>query len=419
MAAAARRFGDAPAYVAAGGWTLTYAGLEQASSEAAAGLRARGVGEGDVVALALPAGPDYPVAYLAAAKVGAITAGINPRLSPPERTAVLALARPRLIIATAELAPPTIAATDASSDASHVEIIEPARSADGLLGGLRSVDGPHKVIGDDPDRPVAIVFTSGTTGTPKGALFCNRQLSAICAIDVGDRWGGGGRALIGTAMAHLGFMTKFPGNLRQGGCSYFTDRWRAADALRFTAEHRLTSVAGIPTQLALMLQVPDFETYDLSAVRAIIIGGGPATPALVEEARERFGAALMVRYSCTEAAIGIGTTLTDPPEDAVVSVGRPLPGVELALLGDDDRPVAVGDVGGVCLRSAAVMSGYWQDDDATKAAFTVGGYVRTGDLGWLDDRGRLHLTGRSKEMYVRGGYNVYPVEVEGVLAAIR
>jgi acyl-CoA synthetase (AMP-forming)/AMP-acid ligase II len=413
MAEAARRFGDAPAYVAADGWTISYAELERASSEAAAGLRARDVGEGDVVALALPAGPDYPVAYLAAAKVGAITAGINPRLSPPERAAVLAVAQPRLVIAAAEFAPPPPAT------AVEVDIIAPARSPDGLLAGLRDAGrsaGRQQVIADDPDRPVTIVFTSGTTGTPKGALFCNRQLSAICAIDVGDRWGGGGRSLIGTAMAHLGFMTKFPGNLRQGGCSYFTERWRADGALRFTAEHHLTSVAGIPTQVALMLQVRDFDSYDLSAVRAIIIGGGPATPALVEEARRRFDAALIVRYSCTEAAIGIGTTLTDPTEDAVVSVGRPLPGVELALLDDEDRSVAVGEVGGVCLRSAAMMSGYWKDEPATKAAFTADGYVRTGDLGWLDEAGRLHLAGRSKEMYVRGGYNVYPVEVESVLA---
>ena len=125
---------------------------------------------------------------------------------------------------------------------------------------------------------------------------------------------------------------------------------------------------------------------------------------------------MMVRYSCTEAAIGIGTRLDDPAEDAIVSVGRPLNGVELALLDGDDKPVADGEVGSVCLRSAAVMSGYWRDPAATNAAFTPDGFVRTGDLGWLDSAGRLHLAGRSKEMYVRGGYNVYPVEVESVLA---
>ena len=411
---AARRFGDVPAYVAADGWPLSYAELDRLSSEVAAGLRARGIGAGDVVALLLPPVPEYPVVYLAAAKVGAITAGVNARLTVPEREAVLRLAAPAMVVATQELAP----ATDLGGALALIEEITPAAAAADVLSGLRAAGRPGEqdVVDDDPERPVTVIFTSGTTGTPKGALFCNRQLSAISAIDVGDRWGGGGRSLIGTATAHLGFMTKLPGNLRLGGTAYFTARWRAEEALRFTAEQRLTTVAGIPTQVALMLQVPDFDSYDLSCVQAIMIGGGPATPALVEEARRRFSARLMVRYSCTEAAIGVGTAPDDPEEDAIVSVGRPLRGVTLSLRDDEDRPVATGEVGAVCLRSEAVMSGYWNDEAATRAAFTDDGFVRTGDLGWLDDHGRLHLAGRSKEMYVRGGYNVYPMEVEGVLA---
>ena len=124
-----------------------------------------------------------------------------------------------------------------------------------------------------------------------------------------------------------------------------------------------------------------------------------------------------MRYSCTEAAIGLGTAFTDPPEDAEETVGRPLSGVELALLDGHDEPVVDGDVGAVCLRSPAVMSGYQGDPEATAAAFTADGFVRTGDLGWRDHDGRLHLAGRTKEMFVRGGYNVYPLEVEGVLAS--
>jgi acyl-CoA synthetase (AMP-forming)/AMP-acid ligase II len=407
---AARRFGDAPAYVAAAGWPLSYRDLDLLSDEAAAGLMARGVRAGDVVALVLPAGPEYPVAYLAAAKIGAVTAGVNVRLSARERDQVLAVARPALALAVADVAP----------SSGSVEIVEVASGVDDVLLPLREAGrgGPAlPELADDPDRPVAIIFTSGTTGVPKGALFCDRQLMAITAADVGERWGGGGRTLVGTAVAHLGFMTKLAGNLRQGGTSYFTDRWRAEQALALTAEHGMTMVGGIPTQVALMLQVPGFESYDLSSVRAIVIGGGPATAALVREARERFRAPLMMRYSCTESGIGIGTALDDPPEDAEVSVGRPRGGVELAVLDESDSPVSPGEVGRVCLRSPAVMSGYWGDDAATEAAFTADGFVRTGDLGWVDEAGRLRLAGRTKEMYVRGGYNVYPMEVEGVLAA--
>src|SRR5207302_3268565 len=136
----------------------------------------------------------------------------------------------------------------------------------------------------------------------------------------------------------------------------------------------------------------------------------------VRAGRAGLGASVCVRYSCTEAGIGLGTGPDDPDEDAEVSVGRARPGIELTVRDDDGRVVAPEHVGEVCLRSAAVMACYHRDPDATAAAFTPDGAVRTGDLGWVDDRGRLRLVGRTKEMYVRGGYNVYPMEVEGVLA---
>jgi len=407
--AAARRFADATAYVTAAGWALTYADLDRVSDEVAAGLAHRGIGTGDVVALALPPGPEYLLAYLGAAKVGAITAGVNDRLASRERTAVLDIAAPRLVVAAPGLG-------NEAPGAAEVIEAPAAGSLGDVLVPLRVADEIPAVLPDDPDRPVAIVFTSGTTGLPKGALYRDRQLAFITATDVGDAWGGGGRGLTGTPFAHVGFMTKLAGNLRRGGTTFIMERWRAGDALRLLAEQRMTTVAGVPTQLALMLRQPDFETYDVESVRFIVVGGGPVTPGLAEDARARFGAALATRYSCTEAGIGLGTAFDDPEEDAVVSVGRPRPSVDLALLDADDKPVAAGEVGAVCLRSPAVMSGYWNDPEATVAAFSGDGFVRTGDLGWVDDRGRLRLVGRTKEMYVRGGYNVYPVEVEGVLS---
>jgi acyl-CoA synthetase (AMP-forming)/AMP-acid ligase II len=125
---------------------------------------------------------------------------------------------------------------------------------------------------------------------------------------------------------------------------------------------------------------------------------------------------VVVRYTCTEAGVGVGTAPDDPPEDAELTVGRARPGVELTVRDDDDRPVPDGEIGQVCLRSAAAMVGYWRDPGATAEAFTADGAVRTGDLGYIDTCGRLHLEGRIKEMYVRGGYNVFPLEVENVLA---
>jgi acyl-CoA synthetase (AMP-forming)/AMP-acid ligase II len=404
---AARRFSDATAYVAPKGWALTYRDLDRVSDEVAVGLARRGLAHGDVLALVLPSGPEYVVAYLAAAKLGAITAGVNDRLTAEERESVLGTAAPRLVLADPGLEP---------RRQRNVGTVERVADVDTLLHDLRVPGETPRPLRDDPARPVAIVFTSGTTGFPKGALYCNRQLEFITRTDVGDTWGAGGRGLVGTSMAHLGFMTKLPGNLRRGGTNFIMRRWRAADALHLAAEQRMTTVAGVPTQLALMLREPSFDSYDLDSVKFLVVGGGPITPGLAEEARARFQAALATRYSCTEAGIGLGTAFDDPEEDAVVSVGRPHPSVELAVLDDDERPVKEGEVGQVCLRSPAVMREYWHDADATRAAFTHDGFVRTGDVGWVDDRGRLRLVGRTKEMYVRGGYNVFPVEVEAVLS---
>jgi acyl-CoA synthetase (AMP-forming)/AMP-acid ligase II len=376
---AAERFGERTCYVAPDGTTVSYRELDERADAVARGLSAAGIGEGDVVALMLPTVPEFPVAYVAAARVGAITAGVNTRLTDAERSRVLAIADAMVVL----------------------------DSVDAVRRLATGGSGP--MLDDDPNRPIAIVFTSGTTGTPKGALFCGRQLEFITEVDTGWAWGDADRpaahTMAATSFAHLGPMTKLPGTLVRGGTTHLLAEWRADAALRLIAEHRMVGFGGIPTQVALLLRHPDFDAFDLSSVQAIVMGGGPSTPTLVRDARERFGAAVSVRYSCTEAGIGVGTAFDDPPEDAEESVGRPHSGVDLAIRD-----------GEVCLRSPAVMSGYWHDDAATAAAFTDDGFVRTGDVGWVDDRGRLHLVGRTKEMYVRGGYNVFPVEVEAVLA---
>lgn len=405
---AGRRWGDRTAYVAVSGWTLSYDELDRASDEVAVGLSKRGIGEGDVVALVLPPAPEYVITYAGVAKVGAITAGVNARLTPGEREAVLTRAAPHLIVATADTAP--------ASATVPVVVLEPPAGARTAARELRVEGAAPPPLPDDPDRPIAIVFTSGTTGVPKGAVFAGRQLAFVTEVDTGGRWGPGGHTIGGTSLAHLGPMTKLPGNLMRGSTTHLLPGWRASDALRLVELHGMAGIGGIPTQVALMLADPDFDRYDLSSLQAVVIGGGPATPALVREIRDRLGAAVSVRYSCTEAGIGVGTDFTDPPEDAEITVGRPHAGVEVTIIGDDGEPVEAGEVGEVCLRSPAVMSGYWRDAEASAAAFTIDGAVRTGDLGYVDDRGRLRLVGRAREMYVRGGYNVYPAEVEAVLA---
>lgn len=394
---AARRFGDATCLVAPDGWAMTFRQVATASKEVAAGMAERGAAEGDVVVIDVPTSPDHIVAAIACARLGAVAAAVNHRLTEPERATLVRLVEPTVTVSSADL----------------------GESPDTVLGSLRRRGTEVATVPPDPDRAVAVVFTSGTTGRPKGAVFCERQIRFITGVDTGMAWGGGGASIGSSSLAHLGPTTKLAGALMRGGPTFQVARWRAADALELTERHAMPGVAGIPTQVALMLRHPSFDERDLTSVRAVVMGGAPATPALIREARARFDAPVAVRYSCTEAGVGTGTGFTDPPDDAEVSVGRPHAGISLTIRDPDSGdPVAHGEVGEVCFASPATMDRYWNDPAATAAATWPDGAVRTGDLGRLDPAGRLVLAGRTKEMYVRGGYNVFPIEVEAALAAL-
>ena len=415
---AARRFDDAPALITEHDDALSFAELDRRSDEVAGGLAAAGLGPGDVLALVLPSGAAYVVAYAAAAKLGAATAGVNPRLTPPERADLVALADPRLVVTTPELAVgldagvPTIALDGIGAGAGR-----PGNDARWGLGPLLHAGHVPPPLPHDPDRLVALVFTSGTTGRPKAAEFGEAQLAAITDADVGDRWGGGGPVLASTQMAHVGFMTKLPWYLRLGGPLVLLDRWQAEAVLRMVERHRITSLGGVAPQLALLLRSPALERTDVSSVRAIVMGGALSPPALVQEARRRLGADYSIRYSSTESGgVGTATAFDADDDEALHTVGRPRPGVELRLVDDRGEDVPAGEVGELLLRSPCTMRGYHGDPEATAEALRDG-WLRTGDLGRLDGRGCVVLAGRSKELYVRGGYNVHPAEVEAVLAS--
>lgn len=385
---AARRFGDRPAFVDPDSTTLSYAELDRRSTEVAAGLARRGIGPGAVVALTLTSTSAWVVAYAAVARVGAAIAGVNPALTYVERRACLDRADPVLVLTEAD---------------------EVARLA--VRGGR------PEHLGADPDRPVAIVFTSGTTGTPKGAWFTDRQLAAVTQYDVGDAWGG--ETPIpqygSTQFAHVGFTTKFPWYLRMGTTTHLLARWRAADVLDLVERERIATLGGVAPQVALLLRDPDLDRRDLSAVRLLVMGGAASPPALVAEARRRFDADYSIRWSSTESGgVGTGTAPDAPDQEALHTVGRPRPGIAVEVRNDVGRPVSMGEVGEVWLHSDATMSGYWGDLDAT-AEVLVDGWLRTGDLGGIDATGCLTLSGRQGERYIRGGYNVFPSEVSAVL----
>ncbi len=379
---AARRFGDQPLLVPEGEQAWSYAEVDRASDEVAAGLATAGIGERSVVCLLLDSDPAWIVAAVAASKLGALYSGVNPRLAPAEQQRVL--------------------------DRLHADRVLRPGDVDGRR---RPGAVPPSIPEPDPERPCVVVFTSGTTGEPKGAEFRERNIDAIVEIDLGPdgarSWGGGGPILVSTQFAHIGVSTKLPWYVRTGSRLHLLERWRPVDALRVIARERVPSIGGISAHIGLMLRQPDFDTHDLSCVGTIVMGGGPSPPALVAEARRRFGAAYSIRYSSTESGgVGTGTAFDADDEEALHTVGGPRPGVEVAV----EHATGV-----VLLRSGAVMAGYWRDLECTAATIDADGWLHTGDLGEIDDRGLLRLTGRATDMYIRGGYNVHPAEVEAVL----
>jgi acyl-CoA synthetase (AMP-forming)/AMP-acid ligase II len=391
VAWAAARFGDRPALVDPDGSVVTYEALHRRSDEVAAGMERRGIGPGAVVALTLPSVSAWVVAYLAATKVGAVTAGVNPRLTAVEQAACLDRVEPALVVSTTD-------------------------EADALAVRGASPD----VLPPDPDRPVAIVFTSGTTGIPKGAWFTDRQLDAVTGYDVGHAVGTSTRLIPqygSTQFAHVGFTTKLPWYLRMGTTTHLLARWRPGDVLDLVARERIETIGGVAPQVALLLRDPDFDRRDLSHVRLLVMGGAASPPALVQEARRRFEAAYSIRWSSTESGgVGTGTAPDAPDDEALHTVGRPRPGIGIQVRGTDDLPLPHGEVGAVWIRSDASMSGYWRNPEATADAL-VDGWLRTGDLGFVDATACLTLAGRQGEMFIRGGYNVFPSEVSGVLAS--
>ncbi|MGW1029134.1 class I adenylate-forming enzyme family protein [Streptomyces sp. NPDC002577] len=389
---------------------LRYGQLDMLVDRLAAGLARQGVRAGDLVALSLPAGAEYVAAYLALARIGAVTTGVNPRLRPAERAAVLTAAAPQLVLATEELA-------EGVPSGCPVLRCVPAREASVVWHGLLEDTAPPPEPAEDLDRPETVVFTSGTTGAPKGALFASRQIAAITAMDTGGQWGTGGPLLVATGLPHVGFMTKLAGHLQAGATMHVLGHWRAADALRVIARKRVPYIGGVAAQISLLLHHPSFESYDFSHVRGLMVGGGPSPAATVREARARFDAGYSVRYSLTESG-GLGTlTRFDAPEEETLhTAGRPRPGITLEIRDPDTgHRMGLGETGEIVLSGDTVMAGYWRDPQATARVLSPDRHLRTGDLGFLGEDGCLRVTGRIKDMYIRGGYNVFPHEVESVL----
>ncbi|MEV0624091.1 AMP-binding protein [Nonomuraea sp. NPDC050404] len=380
---AARRFGGRAAVVA-GSVRLSFADLDLLSDQVAAGLAHRGTRIGDLVVLALPDGPEFVICYVAAAKIGAVTAGIGTR-----RPELLAGLDPALVITAPGVLPRT-----AGLDVVRLPLARGGRGPGGYdpvpLTGLRRAEPPPPPFPPDPSRPVVVTFTAGRTGPPKGVLFGDRQLEAIRAHGAGLRWGTGDARLVPHPLGRLGFATRLPVFLQTGRTCHVVPEWSPEAALQVIREHGIGVLQGSPDQLSRILDADE----DLPGLTLILSSGAPAAPELIRALRARYGVPVCNRYICTEAGLGLGTRPDDPPEDAEISVGRPRGGVTVSIRDAAGRAPAPEEPGEVFLRSDAVMSGY-VGNSPDHAAFARDGFVRTGDRGYIDHTGRLHLVGRA------------------------
>ena len=405
---------------------LTYGDWNALAGRVAAGLAARGVGRGDVVALLLPSTPLYMVAYLGAARLGAVTTGINVRYRRTEIGHLLQRSGARCLLAVDAWHDADFRAALASLDVATPELRDVVwLGADRVRASTREAvaeigTGTPPAGGPAPDDPAAIVFTSGTTGAPKGAWYTHRNLLALVEIER-HRYADGVPTVekhlaAGISFAHVGTMVRIGVQLAHRGATIVHDTFDPAAVLATIAAERLAHLGGIPTQIVMLLDHPERARHDLSSLRTVLIGGAPASPELIRRIQATLGVVVSVRYSSTEVGIATASLPDDPPELLATTVGKATPGVELRVVDEANRPLPAGAPGEVVIRSPATMRGYWRDPEATAATIDAEGWVHTGDVGTLDAAGYLRLRGRRSEMFIRGGYNVYPAEIEDLLA---
>ncbi len=405
----AERLPDAPAIRLAGGET-SFAELDERSARLAALLAERGFEPVDRVGVMLPNVPEFPVAYYGVLRAGGVVVPMNVLLKRREIAFYLEDSGAKLLLAWHGFAEE--ARVGAEQAGAELIEVEPAAFLE-LLGGVEPATGLAEV--DDEDTAV-ILYTSGTTGKPKGAelshanLARNADVSARTNTTVGE-----GDVVLGALpLFHsFGQTVSMNASVLVGACLTLVPKFDPGEALETMARDGVTHFYGVPTMYGALLHHPDREDYDVSALRVCMTGGSAMPVEVLHGFEEAFGAIVLEGYGLSETSPVASCNHPDK-ERKPGSIGTPIEGVEMRVVDAEDNEVAQGEVGEIVIRGHNIMKGYWNRSDATEEAMR-GGWFHSGDLAKVDEDGYFFIVDRKKDMIIRGGYNVFPREVEEVI----
>jgi long-chain acyl-CoA synthetase len=381
----------------------------------AAGLGGLGIEPGDRVVVMMPNSPDVGVAYAAIWQAGAVVTPVLFLVPPTELRVLLTDSEARAVITSPEVVDNVLAAAEGAPSVRWVISTGPGRDGVVALDDLAAGDPLDSIVPRADDDLAALLYTGGTTGRSKGVMLSHENLW-YCARSAHEASldPGTSRTLVPLPLAHaFGLIVTLVGWHRTDPQTSALMRWfDPTTFLTLIQDLRMEAATAVPSMLAALLAMP-LEDYDLSSLRALACGAAPLPAEVARELAARVPhVELREGYGCTES----GAVISSSPAGAVKagSVGRPLPGYEVRILDEHGAEVPVGERGEICCRSRGVMHGYWRSPDATAAALRDG-WLHTGDIGYLDADGYLYIVDRIKDLIIRGGFNVFPRDVEDAL----
>ncbi len=387
---------------------LTYAGLDAASALAAGWLREHGVGPGDRVGIMLPNIPQFPILYYGALRAGAAVVPMNPLFKEREVEYYLSDSGAKVLFGWEGIADQAQPGAEAAGAA--FEVVDA-----GFSQKLATYSPAPDVVERAPDDTAVLLYTSGTTGKPKGAELTHSNLGSNVATCVALFDGGPGDVIFGgLPLFHsFGQTCGLNSAVACGATLTMIPRFEPHKALEVLQRDKVTIMQGVPTMYVALLQDPAHKDYDVSTLRLAVSGGASLPVEVLRGFEKEFGVILLEGYGLSETSPVASFNHADRERKAG-SIGTPVRDVEMRLIDADWNDTADGEIGEIAIKGPNVMKGYWNRPDATTEAIKDS-WFRTGDLAKRDEDGYYFIVDRAKDMIIRGGYNVYPREVEEVL----